>query len=300
MNEQEKIKKWVTPKWHKDFGDPEKEMRILKDTCLFVAKLAPSLSFEIDHFEPGYIRVEIYKERSLYGEIYGTDVEKNQIGLFLESGEEIYISYKFPNKNELSKKQNITPQIRPPIHQTPHTQKKWRILDYFKKTKMNEKEKIKKWVIPKWHKDVGDPKKEMKRLKEICLLVAKLTPSLSFKIEHIASCYMCVGIYKKGSLCGKFYPLGVEESKIDVEESKIGLFLESGEEIYITNVHKKPHLSKEEEMEKMIDIIKKRVDKGGGYKSTHAGEPAVFYEDGKVIYVIRENGEFWTILKNTK
>ncbi len=31
---------------------------------------------------------------------------------------------------------------------------------------MNEQEKIKNRVIPKWHKDVGDPKKEMKRLKD--------------------------------------------------------------------------------------------------------------------------------------
>jgi len=52
--------------------------------------------------------------------------------------------------------------------------------------------------------------------------------------------------------------------------------------------------------EKVKEIIQKRVSEGGERRSTFAGEPAIFYEDGDVSYVFRENGEFWTILKNSK
>ncbi|MBL4661912.1 MAG: hypothetical protein JKY19_16250 [Alcanivoracaceae bacterium] len=48
------------------------------------------------------------------------------------------------------------------------------------------------------------------------------------------------------------------------------------------------------------NIIKQRVLKGVGYVSKFAGETAQFFPDGNVVYVFRENGEFWTILKNTK
>ncbi len=53
-------------------------------------------------------------------------------------------------------------------------------------------------------------------------------------------------------------------------------------------------------IEKVQEIIKNRISQGNGYKSTYAGEPADFYPDGKVTYVVRESGEFWTILKNIK
>ena len=52
--------------------------------------------------------------------------------------------------------------------------------------------------------------------------------------------------------------------------------------------------------EKIQQIIKERVAEGGGYESTYSGQKATFYPDGGVVYVIRENGNFWTILKNEK
>ena len=51
-------------------------------------------------------------------------------------------------------------------------------------------------------------------------------------------------------------------------------------------------------VEAIKNIIKKRVAQGGGRWSTYAGEPALFYKDGGVVYVLKENGAFWTILKN--
>ncbi len=50
----------------------------------------------------------------------------------------------------------------------------------------------------------------------------------------------------------------------------------------------------------VMEIIKRRIAQGGGYMSTYAGEAATFFVDGNVVYVLRESGEFWTILKNTK
>ena len=53
-------------------------------------------------------------------------------------------------------------------------------------------------------------------------------------------------------------------------------------------------------IETVKNIIKNRVAQGRGYRSNYAGQPAFFYKDGNVVYVFRENGEFWTILKNLK
>jgi len=53
-------------------------------------------------------------------------------------------------------------------------------------------------------------------------------------------------------------------------------------------------------LDRVQEIITKRISQGGGYPSTYAGEAATFFKDGNVVYVVRESGEFWTILKNTK
>ena len=89
--EKEKIQNWKTPKWHKDFGDPRKELSLLKNLCLFILKLNPYYSFEIEYIEEGYMAVNIYKEGKYIGECQVVDQEINKIGLFLESGKEIYI-----------------------------------------------------------------------------------------------------------------------------------------------------------------------------------------------------------------
>ncbi len=52
--------------------------------------------------------------------------------------------------------------------------------------------------------------------------------------------------------------------------------------------------------EKVQQIIQDRISQGGGYAGRYAGEKVTFFEEGKVVYVVRENGEFWTILNNTK
>jgi len=49
--------------------------------------------------------------------------------------------------------------------------------------------------------------------------------------------------------------------------------------------------------EMVRDIVRARVEQGGGVYRPYAGQPAYRYADGNVEYVIRPNGEFWTILR---
>lgn len=51
-------------------------------------------------------------------------------------------------------------------------------------------------------------------------------------------------------------------------------------------------------IERVQEIIRDRVAQGGGRPTTYAGEAATAFDDGGVTYILRENGEFWTILKN--
>ena len=50
--------------------------------------------------------------------------------------------------------------------------------------------------------------------------------------------------------------------------------------------------------DRLKEIIVTRVSRGGGRFTTFAGARAIVYEDEGVSYVFRENGEFWTILRN--
>jgi len=49
--------------------------------------------------------------------------------------------------------------------------------------------------------------------------------------------------------------------------------------------------------EMVRDIVNNRVKQGGGVYKPYSGQPAFRYADGKVEYVIRPNGKFWTILR---
>lgn len=51
-------------------------------------------------------------------------------------------------------------------------------------------------------------------------------------------------------------------------------------------------------IKRVEQIIRDRVAKGGGSATTYAGDAAVAFEDGRVTYIFRPDGEFWTILKN--
>lgn len=51
-------------------------------------------------------------------------------------------------------------------------------------------------------------------------------------------------------------------------------------------------------IDRVRQIVRDRVAMGGGQAITYADEPAVAFDDGAVTYIIRPDGEFWTILSN--
>ena len=50
--------------------------------------------------------------------------------------------------------------------------------------------------------------------------------------------------------------------------------------------------------ERVKEIVRDRIAKGGGRATTFADQPAVAFEDGGVTYIIHPDGEFWTVLAN--
>jgi hypothetical protein len=83
---------WVIPNWHPDFGNPKEELLILQKTCLFLHNFNTSLTFQLDCYEEGYMRIEIDKENIFWGELHVVDVSTKRIGLFKPDGEELYFS----------------------------------------------------------------------------------------------------------------------------------------------------------------------------------------------------------------
>lgn len=87
---------WKIPVWHKDFGDPRIELNLLKQFCNKLLQSNNSYSIELDCFEEGYMKVDIYKKSIKYGEVYITELNgKKQYGLFITKNndeEEIYFS----------------------------------------------------------------------------------------------------------------------------------------------------------------------------------------------------------------
>jgi len=94
MSEKEKIKSWKIPTWHKDFGDPKKEISLLKDLCLYILNMDSAYSFEIEYIEEGYLSIQIYKNGNYFGEFQVVDSDNNRTGLFLTNGDEFYLSKK--------------------------------------------------------------------------------------------------------------------------------------------------------------------------------------------------------------
>lgn len=50
---------WTPPVWHEDFGDPQPELERLR--LLALGLHAEGLSCRLDCYEPGYMRVEVFK-----------------------------------------------------------------------------------------------------------------------------------------------------------------------------------------------------------------------------------------------
>ena len=88
---------WTAPKWHSDFGDASEELEMLKKFCILLIRRKPEYNTELDCFEEGYMKVNIYKKKNKYAELYITNKNNNKrYGLFLAidtiDEDEIYFS----------------------------------------------------------------------------------------------------------------------------------------------------------------------------------------------------------------
>ena len=99
MNKIKDIKKWKAPNWHKDFGDPIKEMQLLQDVCINILDLGYDYLFKLDCFEEGYLSVEVFEKDDLIFDMQVVNSDEKKIGLFFKNGEEHYIN----QSSEISK-----------------------------------------------------------------------------------------------------------------------------------------------------------------------------------------------------
>ena len=89
---------WTAPNWHPDSGDPEEELRMLREFCLRLLRQRPDYSVQLDVFEEGYMKVDLFRGTAKVGELYIVDGPKGgtrRFGLFLFSGndeEEYYFN----------------------------------------------------------------------------------------------------------------------------------------------------------------------------------------------------------------
>ena len=104
-----------------------------------------------------------------------------------------------------------------------------------------------------------------------------------------------VGMMEKGRKAGQ----KIKSSFSKNFPKKVRKHIDQVRKRYNSHIDKIPSPNKGG-IETVKNIIKNRVAQGGGYRSSYASQPAFFYKDGNVVYVFKENGEFWTILKNTK
>lgn len=88
--EKEKVQNWEAPQWHRDFGDPDKELSLLKAFCLSLLELDSFYSFQMEYLEEGYIAVNIHKRGRYIGQCQVIDQEIGRMGFFSKDGDEVY------------------------------------------------------------------------------------------------------------------------------------------------------------------------------------------------------------------
>jgi hypothetical protein len=91
---------------------------------------------------------------------------------------------------------------------------------------MIEKEKIKSWQPPIWHKDFGDAPKELSLLKDLCLKIIEIDESCLLELDCFEEGYMTVVVNRTDK---PYFEIQV----VDLEDKRIGLFFENGSEFYI-------------------------------------------------------------------
>ena len=88
---------WEPPRWHEDFGNAQGEFLMLRSFSLALIKSGKGYDVELDCFEEGYMKVDIFKGHNAFGELYVVERENRlEYALFTNIGkedeDEIYFS----------------------------------------------------------------------------------------------------------------------------------------------------------------------------------------------------------------
>ena len=81
------LSSWKTPKWHKDFGNPEIELEHLKVFSTFLLNSETAFDLRLDCYEEGYMCVEIVNAGRKVGELHWLDSDDFNYGFFSDDDE---------------------------------------------------------------------------------------------------------------------------------------------------------------------------------------------------------------------
>lgn len=83
---------WQTPKWHPDWGDPKLDISLFKSLATALLDLSSDFHFELDPVEEGYLSLQVQYKGDQILEAQLVDRSKGTLGIFLDSGSEVYIT----------------------------------------------------------------------------------------------------------------------------------------------------------------------------------------------------------------
>lgn len=90
------IESWVAPSWHPDFGDPQRELDLLKAFCRRLLQEVSGLSVTLECLEDGYMKVVVQRGAELMAEVFVVERgEANELCLCMpgdRNKEELYFS----------------------------------------------------------------------------------------------------------------------------------------------------------------------------------------------------------------
>lgn len=87
------IQAWTAPKWHPDWGDSTTVLQLLQQACIFLKMVNNKFIYNLDCYEEGYMRVEIFLYKKIWGELAVSDVDNRIIVMYTNDyKEEMYFS----------------------------------------------------------------------------------------------------------------------------------------------------------------------------------------------------------------
>ena len=93
---------WNVPIWHPDCGDPKTEFEMLRSFSNALLGESDEYVVELDCFEDGYMKVDIYKDKRKFAELHIVDSKESEkkYGLFMPFDEDDEDEFYFTNIDE--------------------------------------------------------------------------------------------------------------------------------------------------------------------------------------------------------